>query len=342
MIYGHGNEQHLYPKLIADFSSNVWYKANAKNLRIGQKLPLNVIRNYPEPDSKTLKQLIAKSHQLTHKNVLVTNGATEAIYLIAHAFFRRTSYILYPSFSEYHSSCKINLHTIKMTNQNTGWSKKYPHNSLLWCANPNNPDGKVVSVETIKNLLNQNPKSILVLDESYVDLSFSAKSAIQLLYSLKNLIIIRSFTKTHAIPGIRLGYLLSSPLLIQKIAKYAMPWNVNAYAQALGALFLTQNSNSKIDKSMLYKKTLTLQNCLNSLNFLTVYPSDCNYFLVKLHQGTATQLKEYLIQNHSILIRDATNFIGLNASHFRVAIQKPSQNQLLVQGIQKWHSVFQN
>jgi threonine-phosphate decarboxylase len=113
MIDGHGNN--IYNpanSVISDFSSNV--APCQPNLKILDHLTskLNAISNYPEPYAQNLRKMLANKHGLEPSQVLITNGSTEAFYLIASAFSRKKSLVLTPSFSEYEGACKVYNHKI--------------------------------------------------------------------------------------------------------------------------------------------------------------------------------------------------------------------------------------
>jgi threonine-phosphate decarboxylase len=336
MLHGHGNDNSLYPGLIADFSSNVWYMGASKELTQILKENIESITNYPEPDVKTLTNRTAACFNIKRTNVLLTNGSTEAFYLIAHAFAKSKSLIVYPCFAEYYDACKMYQHEIEQVPNTSDWLNILFHQRLVWLANPNNPDAKTISVRELEDLLKAYPSSIFIIDEAYIELCYGAESAILLLAKYSNLVIVKSFTKAFSIPGLRLGYIISSEDIICKIKQYLMPWSVNSLAAIAGA-YITNNYKRLLpDKDKIIKESLCLQKELGKITQLKVYPSNCNFFLVQSLSKPAHELKEFLLQDSKILIRDASNFKGLDNSFFRISVQSPDVNKLLVKGIQKW------
>lgn len=336
MIHGHGNHITQYPNLVADFSSNVWYQGTPTALLGALKDHLGHIRNYPEPDAMQLRQKVARFHDLDASRVLVTNGSTEAFYLVARAFVPTRSVIVAPAFVEYCDACNAYQHQTEYLINNSGWQNQKFSAGMVWMANPNNPDGKTLSRIELENLLRQNPQTTFVLDEAYNELCFGAESAIPLLDQFKNLIIIRSFTKAFAIPGIRLGYMLASQPVIEKITSLMMPWNVNTLALVSGHFIIDHYQQLLPDAVEMYNQSQAFQQAMTAIFGLTVHPSHCNYFLVQLHNKKASELKQYLIQKHGLLIRDASNFYSLDETFFRVALQASYHNHLLIQAIDQW------
>ncbi len=337
MIYGHGNELALYKeKIIADFSSNVVCgKISGKLLKhLADKLSL--IANYPEVDAISLQKKLAEHHQIKSNTLLVTNGSTEAFYIIAQLFQNKHSIVFTPSFSEYEDACMINKHRVTFIENSTSLLEVKDKADIVWLGNPNNPDGKTTSKENIERFCKQNPGTCLVVDEAYADLCVGFESCIPLVETLGNLVVVRSLTKTFAIPGIRLGYLIANRKLRDTIAAYRMPWSVNSLAIEVGKYIIDAYKNIFPNVNELLERSFKLQTRLNTLDFLDVENSKCNYFLVKILKGKSSELKKYLIENKGILIRDASNFRGLNESWIRISVQKIVFNKLLFKSLKEW------
>lgn len=336
MLQGHGNDISQYSELNADFSSNVWYKGLSDELVQVLKSNLSTVVNYPEPTANSLKEKIARCIGVEPTNIVVTNGSTEAFYLIAQVFAGHHSEIIYPCFSEYSDACGLYNHQIEWTSNSIDYLNKNFANKLFWLANPNNPDAKTLSLNEIKHLLNNNPSAIVIVDEAYIELCYNADSAIPLLTDYPNLILVKSFTKAFAIPGIRLGYIVASSGIVERISRFLLPWNVNSLAIVAGSYILDHYNALLPDKEVLKVESIQLQNELRRMNQLKVYPSCCNFFLVQSSYKPAHDLKSFLLENSKILIRDASNFKGLNKSFFRVSVQSDKINRLLIDGIKKW------
>ena len=209
-------------------------------------------------------------------------------------------------------------------------------NRLVWFANPNNPDGKTMTLNEIALLLKSNPSSTFVLDEAYIELCYGIETAIPLLNECSNLIIIRSFTKAFSIPGLRLGFMLSSGRIMNKIRAFQMPWSVNSLAITAGVYIMEHYERLLPDKANIKKESLEFQKELRKNRKLKVYPSVCNFFMGQSLSGPAYELKKFLMDEYGILIRDASNFKDIDTSFFRVAVQEPDKNKLLAKGIKYW------
>ena len=337
MIYGHGNELALYKdKIIADFSSNVICKDTPSKLIKHLINEIHHISNYPEPDAHSLQIKLAAHHQLNPNSILVTNGSTEAFYLLAQLFRNKHSLIFTPSFSEYEDACKLCNHHITFVENKNALQHNYKNINVIWLGNPNNPDGKTTSRKTIEQFCVNNPHIILIIDEAYGDLCAGIESCLPLAETLDNLIVVRSLTKTFAIAGLRLGYLVTNKSLASKIAVLRMPWSVNTLAIVAGKFIVDEYASIAPNTKMILENSFQLQSQLGELDFIEVVNSKTNFFLVRLLSGTASELKNFLIENKGVLIRDASNFRGLNNSWIRLAVQKTANNYLLIEGLIEW------
>jgi len=337
MLHGHGNDifNAKHP-VKADFSSNVVPTGMHPELTAHLMASIHCAANYPEPDSATLCKAIAKHECIKSDNIIVTNGSTEAFYLTAQLFGGSSSVIAIPSFSEYEDAARSHRHQLSFLPLSQLQKSYKTTAKCLWLGNPNNPDGKTTASETILSVCHANPESVIIVDEAYTHLSESHESLLKLNLLPANLIVIRSLTKAFAIPGLRLGYMVAHRIICEKIRKIKMPWSVNCLAQQAG-LFIVQNHKKLLSSTQaLVAESLRLQMALAQMKEIEVTPSECNYFLGRLKSRTAAQLKDSLLQNHGFLIRDASNFRGLQSGHFRVAANTPEQNNHLINAIQSW------
>lgn len=339
MLNGHGNDIYKYQGLIkADFSSNIVYSGVDEGLSNYIKKCVGRIDNYPEPNSESLTDKIANLHQLYSVNVLVTSGSTEAFYLVAQLFSGKQSLIVIPSFAEYEDAARIHQHKLSFTSFEELHSAINQSFELVWLGNPNNPDGKVLSKNEILDYCQKFPQTTYVIDEAYADLCLNFESAIELVNQVDNLIVIRSLTKAFSIPGIRLGYLLTSQKIQEGLKNIKPPWTVNTLATEAGKYIVDNFNDLKPDIEFITIQSKNLQKELACINFIAIVPSSCNFFLCKILKGTASGLKAYLIEKHGFLIRDASNFRGLNHKYFRIAMQGPEQNKRLVDAIRMYYN----
>lgn len=330
MINGHGDDIHGRA-IVSNFSSNIYNRLDNSFLDTYLCEHISSIHSYPEPDAASLASIIAEQNNIESDNICVTNGATEAIYLIAHVFQKRKSTILIPTFSEYEDACQINDHQLDFIHS---LSEFRGNADLMWLCNPNNPTGITLDLKQLSDFINSFPQTIFVIDQSYEDFTLKKVFGIGEALSYPNVILLHSMTKRYAIPGIRLGYITASYQLISQVKAYCMPWAVNQLAIEAGKYLLNNNFFFNIEQHLL--ETSYFAKELARIKELTVYLEDTNFFLCRLRNRKAKDLKQYLIDDHGILIRDAANFRGLDENHFRIATQSREENNNLIKAIEKW------
>lgn len=338
MLIGHGDD--IPNNLAANFSSNVWYGANNDSLYAYLASHLKHTRNYPEVLPNHLTNCIADYHHVKPENILVTNGATEAIYLIAHTFSQYATSIICPAFSEYEDACNLYKHSLNFISEPEIKEKQTFREKIVIMGNPNNPTGTAYSFDFIEKLLQNNPNTIFVIDEAYADFTKIETSAIDSITKYANLIIIRSLTKKFCIPGLRLGYIVADCIQINKIKALKMPWSVNSLAIAAGEYLITRSEDYQIPLNEWLAETTWLMNEIRALKTFNVYPTQTTYFLCQTLRSNSAQLKEYLLNEHAILIRDASNFRNLSPRHFRICTQPHAENELLIKALKQWTPIF--
>jgi threonine-phosphate decarboxylase len=344
MIKGHGDDTYQYGRsIVANFSSNIYSHADLSALKDFLKERMEVIGSYPAPDASDLEQLLSKQLHLESDEVLVTSGATQAIYLIAQAFGGSNSAIFQPTFSEYADACRMHGHRVKSLFMLPTAREDYrlPEDvRMLWLCNPNNPTGQVVTLDELRKLLETNHQVLFVIDHSYEDFTLKYLLAEREALELGNVLLLHSMTKRFAVPGLRLGYVTGDAGLLRRLRNHQMPWAVNALALEAGKWLLEHDSLCVPQSLAAYlHETERLRHNLASLGALEVWDTDTHFMLVRLRMGKASALKEWLMQEKGILIRDASNFEGLDDSYFRIATQDPEENDLLVEGIAEWLTI---
>ncbi len=331
MITGHGNDIYDFgDKVIADFSSNIPYRNASGRIAAHLAGSLRLIGNYPDPHARRLTRQIAAHHGIPEASVLVTNGSAEAFYLLAHLFAGRRSAIAFPAFAEYEDACRLHRHDLSFLPLRQLHPDSRFEADAVWFALPNNPDGTTVAPETVESLCRNNPDAFFIVDNAYGELCPQCRPIMPLHKNHANLISVHSLTKTFAIPGLRLGYLVADESVVSRLQLLRTPWTVNVPAQEAGSFVMENYRDLLPDSEALCRESASLQHCLARIPELEVTPSPCNYFLVRLKKGTAAELKTRLIEQHGILIRDASNFRGLTPAHFRLAVQEADKNRMLV------------
>jgi len=207
---------------------------------------------------------------------------------------------------------------------------------LLFFCNPGNPTGRLYRVEEVAALhdLCRRAGCFFVLDEAFIDFA-EEQSAKQLLPESDDWLILRSMTKFFGFPGLRLGYAVASPALIVRLQQLLPPWNVGELAQAAGLAALADREHCRRTREFVDAERERLGARLGALPGLTLFPGAANYLLLQITGGmTAAALQEKLLQGR-LLIRDCSNFIGLDGRFFRVAVRTGEENDRLLGALER-------
>jgi threonine-phosphate decarboxylase len=265
---------------------------------------------------------------------MVTNGSIEAIYLIAQLFHHSASIIPQPTYNEYADACRMFDHIISY--ENTEELTTLPADRVYWICNPNNPSGNVLMKGFVDYIVRRSPRYTFVVDQAFESYTREHLLKASETIGLSNLFILHSLSKTYAVPGLRLGYVTADPSLINMLRSLKQPWTVNALAIEAG-LFLLEHGQPAIPNLTTYlEETERMRQALRRIEGIRVFETKTNYMLCEMTQGTAPKLKDYLIHEHGILIRDCSNFYGLSNHFFRVSAQKPEENDALVEAIREF------
>lgn len=342
MLFGHGDDFYNTKKEVKiNFSSNVWHGANLEKLKEHLNSQFDKLTRYPEPDAATLKRLLARRFEIGEENIVVTNGSITAFYLLAQAKKGAKSTIAVPSFSEYEDACRLHEHEITYFSTSDDLSElTLEGQDFCWICNPNNPDGKLLHRSELLPLIAANRQTTFIIDQAYVAFTTEELLKPSDVKNNPNLVIVQSISKAYNIPGLRIGYLIASTELTQEINKYLIPWSVNAIAIEASKYILIHPAQFTLPIRKWQRETAELIYQLNKLDIVEVMPTSTTFFLVRLKKGTAASLKNYLLDNYSILIRDASNFRGLDETFFRLSTQRSEENELLIEGIKAWSATL--
>jgi histidinol-phosphate aminotransferase len=269
------------------------------------------LRLYPDPNADALKQSIAKLHGLTPNQVFIGNGSDE---VLAHAFLgllKHEDPILFPdiTYSFYPVYCKlygIAFDNIPLSDDFSisvadYLKKNNGRNGGIIFPNPNAPTGKALPLKDIETLLQSNQDSVVVIDEAYVD--FGTSSAVSLIKQYNNLLVTHTLSKSYALAGLRVGYAVGHPDLIEALERVKNSFNsypIDKLAMA-GAMAAIEDQDylKRISQAVITTRENLIQS-LNSLGFETI-PSSANFIFTKHPKHDAEKLSAALREKHIIV-----------------------------------------
>jgi len=329
---------------ILDFSSNVNPLGPSPNVIKTIKKNLNSLSIYPDSESIKLKKSIQRYTKISFSQIVVGNGATEIIYNFCKAFLSSKTPVLIPipTFGEYEIAAKLTgakvifFNTMDLKRDINDFISQLPKKGCTFICNPNNPTGFLLSKNDIKKIIITAKKkhTLVFLDECFIELvPDHDESIISWIKYFDNLFILRSFTKSYGLAGIRIGYGLGPTKLISVLNQIKIPWNVSGLAQKAALTAISTPSYLQKTKKLIKTESNFLKENISKLKNFEPYDSTTNFILIK-SKIKSKIIKKKLLKN-KILIRDCSNFRGLDDFHIRIAVKTRKENLKLIKGLEK-------
>ncbi len=321
--------------ILLDFSANTNPFGMPEGVKAAVRACIGSLDRYPDPYCRRLVSLIAEKESLPKEYVLCGAGAAELIYSFAFSEAPKRVLELAPTFSEYTmplGGAKIDRFILREENgfavgaELIEFIQKCEPSAVFLCS-PNNPTGRLIEHEILKSaaLLCRERGIRLFLDECFLELASGGESLSPLLSECPELIILRAFTKSFGMAGVRLGYALcSDAALLERMSRTVQPWNISTAAQAAGEAAIKETAFLEESRRFIQKERSRLEIELSRLG-LTVFPSDANFLLFKAEAG----LDERLLEK-GIKIRSCSNYHGLTEGYYRIAVRLEYENDLLL------------
>ncbi len=349
----HGGNLRHYKKLssrnkILDFSANInplgipdWVRPIYNNSFFS-------LAHYPDIEYKETSQEIAKYYGLESENLILVNGVAEALCFVHEVTPIKKAIILNPAFSEYERAIdnngieKIEINSLineeELFNQIEALLNNY--DSCLYINNPQNPTGKLYSNERIIELIKKYPKSNFIIDEAFIEFSGS-ESLVKEVLNHKNLIVLKSYTKLLALPGLRIGVVYSQIDIIKKYKSKLPSWNVNEIAARVLKHYYANNPAAFINTVRSEVLALIEYFIVNFKKFpFEILDSQTNFLLIKFNNKDAIKVHDFLLREKGIATRTCANFKGLDPSQYlRIAIRPIDEQAELLKALEEFYKV---
>ena len=317
-------------KILYDFSANLNPLGMPESVKKAAVSAISGSDRYPDPYCRELIGKLSRYEDLPAENIVCGNGADDLIYRTIHALSPKNALIAAPTFSEYgkalsEAGCVIGEyppeHICEAPSDST---------DMIILCNPNNPTGRLYDRESLKILCEKciETGAVFLCDECFIDLCGNAETRSVRPFMNKNVIILKAFTKTYAMAGLRLGYaLFGSTELAGRVRGSGQFWSVSVPAQAAGTAALDEKEYLKSAVSLISDERGYLAGMLAAHGF-DVIPSDANFILFRC----GIPLDELLLEK-GILIRNCSNYSGLELGWFRIAVRTHAENEVLAAAI---------
>jgi len=355
MIRGHGGNIYdlaqnigCSPNDIIDMSNNTNPLGLAPGLLEYLKENLAVINNHPEVDSKTLLKAFASHHKIKEDRVLAGNGTTQFIYTLPLTLGTKKALIVGPTYADYGDACQMCRidHEYMMAKEADLFQPnimdiraRFGDVDTVFICNPNNPTGNLITRKDLLKLCEAYPGIRFLIDESYLPLTDRYDETTMIQTDLSNVMVLHSFSKSFRIPGLRLGFLIASPEIIEQFRRFYQPWCVNSVAQIAG-LFLLEHvliDDTFLKETQAYvsKEKHVLIERLKNTKALKLFPSMTSFVLIKIKERFDAAHLCSRMAKHRVLLRNCSNFIGLSDRFVRITLKSSEINVMVADRIRE-------
>ena len=297
------------------------------------------LRLYPDPNSDALKNAIAETYGLTPAQVFVGNGSDEVLAHVFHALLKHDEPLLFPdiTYSFYPVYCGlygIEYQTIPLTENFCIHIEDYlkPNGGIIF-PNPNAPTSIPLPLAEIEKLLQKNTDSVVVIDEAYVD--FGAESAVGLINTYPNLLVTQTLSKSRSLAGLRVGYALGNPELIEALIRVKDSFNsypIDRFASAGAIAALQDEAYFECTRQQVISTRESLVKEMDALGF-EVLPSGANFIFAKHKKMDGAELAQKL-RERSIIVRHFKSPARI-APFLRITVGVDEQSRLLLKALKE-------
>lgn len=340
-IYDMAQELGCHPSEIVDMSSNMNPLGPSPDLVDFLKKNINTIASLPEVDANRTVNAFAGRYHIDSERVIAGNGTTQFIYSIPRILKTKKALIFGPTYADYADACA--MHHIPYGYTTAEESADFEHDisaaaqqiqgyDTVFICNPNNPTGNLIPRTVLEQLCTSHSDKNFIIDESYLMFVDGSHKQSMIRSVLPNVMVLNSLSKFFAIPGLRIGFLISSPVIIKKFKAYLLPWNVNGLAQIAVQYLMKQTAEVQtfIEDTVKFiarEKDIVFETLKNS-SYIKLFPSTTSFILARLYGNlTADALGNHLAQDR-ILIRNCSNFSGLSDRFVRFSLKTSEINRI--------------
>ncbi|MCC8173732.1 MAG: histidinol-phosphate transaminase [Odoribacter sp.] len=305
----------------------------------------NGCNRYPDPYQTELKSVIAEMKDVKTEKMLLGNGSDEVIDLLIRCVCvpgKDNMVVFSPGYGMYEVSAAINDIEVRKINLTADFQPdldgfleiRDENTKIVFLCTPNNPLGTVVPLETIEKFCAVF-NGLVVVDEAYIDFA-NSPSAITLLDTWENCVVMQTLSKSWGMAGLRLGICYASSVLIQILNRIKPPYNISGLTQSKAIELLKEKESFNNKLATIKEEREHLLKELSALElFENIYPSDANFILVT--SKDARKIYTYLTDNKVVVrLRDIPPLIP---GGIRISIGTPEENRRLIALLKAWKEV---
>jgi histidinol-phosphate/aromatic aminotransferase/cobyric acid decarboxylase-like protein len=312
---------------LLDFAVNTWPGPRSPALEAALQQAL-ISTGYPS--EREARTRLATRHGVEPGAVLAANGACDVFWLLAHALRPRRACCVHPAFTEPEAALRAaGAEVVHVVREPETWRfdpAAVPDDAeLVVVGNPNNPTGGLDPRDELLALLR--PGRLVLVDESFMDFVPGEPESLAGT-PVPGLAVLRSLTKLWALAGLRAGYLLATPDLVERLEANRQPWSVNALACAALATCANDRETPRRVSAEVALARHELTAALAAVPGVRVWPGAANFLLLQVSDGPSTVAR---LREQGISVRPAWSFPGLDERFVRVAVRRSEDNRRLVE-----------
>ncbi|HXW89534.1 MAG TPA: threonine-phosphate decarboxylase CobD [Terriglobales bacterium] len=326
-----------------DFSANINPLGPSRKARQRLARDLSLVAHYPDNQQGELRRLLAARDGIAADCILFGNGATQLIHLLPRVGEYKKALIVEPTFSEYrkalsHSGAEIREFLLPAEDdfhfdlERLLRVLRRERPEVLFLASPNNPTGLTIPHRMLLRVsaFCEERGTDLVVDESFIEFT-TELSLTRRATGARRLIVLRSLTKSFALPGLRIGYLVAGRSRVAAWASRMEPWSVNTLALSAAAASILDADYLEKARRLVGREREYLSRGLAQLGWLRPYSTSTNFVLARIrNQSTTAPAVQRMLEARNVLVRDASDFRGLGKDYLRFAVRHHQENSRLL------------
>ncbi|MGW3506871.1 pyridoxal phosphate-dependent aminotransferase [Streptomyces sp. NPDC000994] len=308
-----------------------------------------IVTYYPS-SADTITAELCSLLQLPSQCVAMGNGSTELITWIDHLLVRESLAVPVPTFGRWtdqpmETGKRVDMFPLQESNGFALDPAQYAEfirargTRVAVVCNPNNPDGGFVPKHTLVQFMDALADlDLVVIDESFLEFADAEAepSVVQEAMLRPNVVVLRSLGKNFGLHGIRFGYLVANPALAGKVRSMLPKWNLNSFAEHVVFMLKEHGAEYRQSLQQVRRDRLEMAAHLSALPGLTVYPSQGNFLFVRLPVGAeGTVVRDRLLTEHRILVRECGNKIGSSSRFLRLVVRPEVDVRRLVSALEQ-------
>lgn len=325
-----------------DYSANIAPLGVPDSVRQAVFAALDDAANYPDPLCRDLTRALSMHEGVKENCILCGNGSSDLLFRLVATQKPKRALLCAPTFGEYEQAlgtrdAAIDYYPLAPEHDFTIGSDIInfiaPETDLVILCQPNNPTGQTVARELLRLVLEklQQNNGILLVDECFVGFldDPQAVSVVPWIEDNPQLVVLKAFTKLYGIPGIRLGYALTSNVpLLQAMRAAGQPWSVSNLAQAAGITALQCTEYVSQVRAITHDERLFLMDELGKRGIKAW--GTANYLLFYVPETACMPTFVYQMRQKGVLVRDCSNYRNLEQGWYRIAVRTHAENVQLL------------